>query len=51
MTRKISDSILADGKHIKNISRWVYQSCNKEIFDRAAIKEINRQKALKSKVA
>ena len=51
MKVQISDTILKDGKHIKNISRWVCQSCNEEVFDRAAMKEISGQRALKSKEA
>jgi YgiT-type zinc finger domain-containing protein len=51
MLRKMSDTILADGKLIRHISRWVCQNCNEEVFDRDAMKEIRRQRALKSKAA
>jgi hypothetical protein len=51
MTKHTSDTILADGKHIQNICRRVCQNCNEEVFDRAAMKEISRQRALKSKAA
>lgn len=51
MVKKVGETILADGKHIHNLSRWVCQNCNEEVFDRAAMKEISRQRILKSKAA
>jgi YgiT-type zinc finger domain-containing protein len=51
MIKKVGDTILADGKNIQNLSRWVCQNCNEEVFDRDAMKEISRHRALKSKAA
>ena len=47
MARKFGDAILADEKHIQNISRWVCKNCTEEVFDGSAMKEISRQRAFR----
>lgn len=44
-------TVLQGGTRVHNISRWVCQNCKEEAFDSVAMKEIARQRAIKSLAA
>jgi hypothetical protein len=45
------NSILDDGFQVHNFERWVCLNCHEEAFDDAAMREIDKQRILKTKAA
>jgi YgiT-type zinc finger domain-containing protein len=51
MEKQKGNSILEDGFLVHNLERWICLKCHEEAFDDAAMKEIDKQRALKIKAA
>jgi transposase-like protein len=51
MIKMQGSTVLQGGTRVHNISRWVCQNCKEEAFDSVAMKEIARQRAIKSLAA